>query len=277
MNSDDHYIYYCEQVSLRRNGVAIIDNKRARNAVLGYNLKNDRMISVNFQGKPFNITVIQVCAPTSDTEEGEVEWFYEDLQDLLELTPQKRCPFHYRGLECKSRKSKNTWSNRQIWPWNTEWSRAKANTVLQLNALVIANPLFQQHKRKLYMWTSPDGQHQNQIDYILCSQRWRSSIQSAKTRPGAHCGSDHELLTEKFRLKLKKVGKTTRPFRNDLSQIPYDYRVDVTNRFKGLDLIECLKNYGWRFVTLYKRQGSRPSPRKRNAKRQNGCHRRPYN
>ena len=124
----------------------------------------------------------------------------------------------------------------------------------QENALVIANTIFQQHKRRLYTWTSPDGQHQNQIDYILCSQRWRSSIQSAKTRPGAHCGSDHELLTEKFRLKLKKVGKTTRPFRNDLSQIPYDYRVDVTNRFKGLDLIECLKNYGQKFETLYRRQ-----------------------
>ena len=236
-NSDDCYSYYRGQVSLRRNGVAIIDNKRARNAVLGYNLKNDRMISVHFQGKPFNIMAIQVYATTSNAEEAEVERFYEDLQELLELTPQKRCPFHYRGLECKSRKSKNIWSNRRIWPWNTEWSRAKANTVLQLNALVRANPLFQQHKRKLYMWTSPDGQHQNQIDYILFSQRWRSSIQSAKTRPGADCGSDHQLLIAKFRLKLKKVGKTTRPFRNDLSQIPYDYRVDVTNRFKGLDLM----------------------------------------
>ena len=88
-NSDDHYIYYCGQESLRRNGVAIIGNKRVQNAVLGCNLKNDRMISVHFQGKPFNITVIQVCAPTSNAEEAEVEWFYEDLQDLLELTPQK--------------------------------------------------------------------------------------------------------------------------------------------------------------------------------------------
>ena len=114
-NSDDHYIYYCGQESLRRNGVAIMVNKRVQNAVLGCNLKN-RMISVRFQGKPFNITVIQVDAPTSNAEEAEVEWFYEDLQDLLELTPQKRCPFHYRGLECKSRKSRNTWSNRQIWP-----------------------------------------------------------------------------------------------------------------------------------------------------------------
>ena len=120
-NSDDHYIYYCRQKSLRRNGVAIMVNKRVRNAVLGCNLKNDRMISVHFQGKPFNITVIQVYAPTSNAEEAER--FYEDLQDLLELTPKKRCPFHYRGLECKSRKSRDIWSNRQIWPWSTKRSR----------------------------------------------------------------------------------------------------------------------------------------------------------
>ena len=119
-NSDDHYIYYCGQESLRRNGVAIMVNKRFQNAELGCKLKNNRMISVRFQGKPFNITVIQVYALTSNAEEAEVEWFYEDLQDLLELTPKKRCPFPYRGLECKSRKSRNTWSNRQIWPWNVE-------------------------------------------------------------------------------------------------------------------------------------------------------------
>ena len=87
-------------------------------------------ISVCFQGKQFNITVIQIYTLTSNAEEAEVEWFCEDLQDLLELTPQKRCPFHYRGLECKSRKSRNTWCNRQIWPWSTEWSREKANRVL---------------------------------------------------------------------------------------------------------------------------------------------------
>jgi len=129
----------------------------------------------------------------------------------------------------------------------------------------------QQHKRRLYTWTSPDGQYRNQIDYILCSRRWRSSIQSVKTRPGADYGSDHELLIAKFRLKLEKVWKTTRPFRYDLNQIPYDYTVKVTNTFKGLHLIESLKNYGWRLVTLYRRQGSRPLPRKRNAKKQNGC------
>ena len=142
--------------------------------------------------------------------------------------------------------------------------------------LVIANTFFQQHKRRLYTWASPDGQYQNQTDYILCSQRWRSFIQSAKTRPGADCGSDHKLLIAKFRLELKKVGEITRPFRYYLNQILYDYVVEVTNRFKGIDLIECLKNYRWRFMTFYRRQGSRPSPWKRNAKRQNGCLRRPY-
>ena len=97
--------------------------------------------------------------------------------------------------------------------------------------------LFQQSKRELCTWTSPDGQYRNQIDYILCSQRWRSSIESAKTRPGA-CGSDHQVLTVKFRLKLKKVVKTTKPFRYDLNKIPYDFTVEVINRFKGLDLVD---------------------------------------
>ena len=118
----------------------------------------------------------------------------------------------------------------------------------QENALVIANTLFQQHRRRLYTWTSPDGQQWNQIDYILCTQRWRSSIQSAKTRLGSDCGSDHELLIAKFRLKLKKVGKTTRPFRYDLNQIPYDYTVEVRNGFKGLDLIDRVPDELWNEV-----------------------------
>ena len=127
-NSDEHYIYYCGQEFLRRNRVAIMVNKRVWNTVLRSSLKNDRMISVRLQGKPFNITVIQVYAPTSNAEEAEVEWFCEDLQDLLELTPKKHMLFII--LECKSRKSRNTWSNRQIWPWNAEGSRAKMNRVL---------------------------------------------------------------------------------------------------------------------------------------------------
>ena len=103
-NLGGHYIYYCEQESLRRNGVALIVNKRVQTAVFGCNLKKDRMISIHFQGKPFNITVMQVYTPTTNAREGEVEWFYEGLQDFPELIPNKRCPFHHRRLECKSRK-----------------------------------------------------------------------------------------------------------------------------------------------------------------------------
>ena len=205
-------------------------------------LKNNRMISVRFQGKPFSITVIQVYAPTSNTEEAEVEWFYEDLQDLLELTPKKDVLFIIgdRNAEVGSQETPGVTGKFGLGMRNEAGQRLI--DFCQENALVIANTLFQQHKITLYISTSPDGEHQNQIDYILCSQRWRSSIQSAKTRPGADCGSDHEPLIAKFRLKLKKVRKNTRPFRYDLNQIPYDYTVKVRNRFKGLDMIDRVPN-----------------------------------
>ena len=116
------------------------------------------MISVHFQGKPFNIMVIQVYALTSNAEEAEVEWFYEDIGDLLEVTAPKRCPFHYRGLECKSRKSGNTWSNRQI--WSTEWSRANANRVLLRERIGHSkHPLPTTQEKTLHMditrWSTP--------------------------------------------------------------------------------------------------------------------------
>ena len=118
-NSHDHYIYYCGQESLRRNGVAITVNQSPKCSTWMQSQKRHNDLCL-FQGKLFHITVIQVYAPTSNTEEAEVEWFYEGLQDPFRTNTQKRCPFHYRGLECKSRQSRNTWSNRQIWPWDME-------------------------------------------------------------------------------------------------------------------------------------------------------------
>ena len=171
----------------------------------------------------------------------------------------KRYPFHYRDWNAKVGSQEAPGVIRKFGLVVQNGARQRLIKPCQENVLVIENTLFQQHKRKLYTWTSPDGQHRNQIDSILCSQRWRSYIQSAKTRPGTGCGSDHEPLIAKFRLKLNKVEKTTRPFRYDQNQIPYDYTVEVRNRFKGLELIQCLMNYGRRFVTLYRRQGSRPS------------------
>ena len=162
-----------------------------------------------------------VYAPTSNAEEAEVQQYYTDLQDLLELTPQKDVLFIIgdRNTKVGSQETPEVTGKFGLGVQNEAGQRLIQ--FCQENALVIANTLFQQHKRRLYTWTSPDGRHLNQIDYILCSQRWRrSSIQSAKTRPGADCGLDHELLIAKFRLKLKKVGKISRPFRYDLNQIP---------------------------------------------------------
>ena len=193
--------------------------------MLGWNLKNNRMICL-FQGKLFNITVIQAYVPTNNAEEAEVERFCEDLEDLLELTPKKDvlCIIGDWNAKVGSQETPGVTGKFGLGVQNE--AEQRQTRFCQENALVRLNTLFQQHKRRLYTWTSPDGQHQNQIDYILCSQRWRSSIQSAKTRPGANCGSDHELLTAKFRPKLKKVGETTRPFRYDLNQIPYDYTAE---------------------------------------------------
>ena len=196
---------------------------------------------------------------TSNAEEVEVEQFYDNLQDLLELTPKKDVLFIIGDWNAKVGSQQTPGITGKFGLGVQNEAGQRLIEFCQENALAIANTLFQQHKRRLYTGTSPDGQHWNQVDYILCSQR-SSSIQSTKTRLGADYGSDHELLMTKFRLKLKKVGKTTRPFRYDLNQIPYDYTVEVRNRFKGLDLIECLMNYGRRFVTLYRRQRSRPLP-----------------
>ena len=169
------------------------------------------------QGSP-GITVIQVYAPTTNAEKTEVEWFYEDLQELLELTPKKNFflgPLHHRGLECKSRKSRDTWSIGKFGPGVQNEAGQRITEFCPENEHTghSKHPLPTTQEKTLHMDIT-NGQYQNQTDYILCSQRWTGSIQSAKTRLGAECGSGHELLIVKLSLKLEKVGKTTRPFRS---------------------------------------------------------------
>ena len=195
------------------------------------------MNSVHFQGKPFSITIIQVYVPQSNAEKAEVEQFYEDLQDILEH-PKKNVLFIIGDWNAKVGSKEVCGITGKFGLGVQSEAGQRLTKFSQENTLLIANTLFQQHKRRLNTRTSPDGQHKSQIDSILCSQRWRSSIKLTKTKPGADCSSNHELLIAKFRLKLKKVGKIARPFRYDLNQIPYDYKVEVRNRFKGLDLID---------------------------------------
>ena len=199
------------------------------------------MISVRFQGKPFNITVIQVYAPTSNTEEAEVEQFYEDLQDLLELTPKKDVLFIKGNWNAEVGSQKETPGVTGKFGLGVQNEAGqKLIEFCQENALIIANTLFQQHKSRLYTWTSQ--MVNTEIRLIIF---FEAKDGEAKTRPGADCGSDHELLIENFRLKLKKVEKITRSFRYDLNQIPYDYAVEVRNRFKGLELIDRVPDELW--------------------------------
>ena len=146
-NSDDQYIYYCRQESLRRNGIDFIVNKRVQNAVLGCNLKNDTEITVRFQGKPFNITAIRVCAPTSNAKEDEVELFYEDLQVLLELTPKRDVIFIIRDWSAKVGRQETPGITGKFGLGVQNEASQRLTEFCQENALVIANTLFQQHKR----------------------------------------------------------------------------------------------------------------------------------
>ena len=175
----------------------MIVNKRVRTAVLGCSLKNDRMISVCLQGKPFNITVIQVFAPTSNAEEAEAEWFYEDLPNLLELTPKKDVVFIIGDWNAKVGSQETPGITGKFGLGIRNEAGQRLTEFYQENALVRANTFFQQHKRQLYTWTSPDGQYRNQIDYILCSRRWRNCYIQQKDDPEQTVGTDHWLLIEK--------------------------------------------------------------------------------
>ena len=242
--------------------------KESKNAVLWCNLKNNRKISVHFQGKPFDITVIQVYALTSNTEEAEVEWFHEDLQDILKLISENNVLYIMGNWNTKVGNQEIPGVTRKFGLGVQNEAGQRLTEFCQEKALVIANTLSQLHKRWLYTWTSPDGQYRNQIDYILCSQRWRSSLQSSKTRPGVDYGSDHELLIAKFWLKLKKLGKTTRALRYDWNQISYDYIVEVTNRFKGWDLIDRVPEELWMEVcNIVQETGSKTIPKKKKYKK----------
>ena len=236
------------------------------------------MISVHLQGKPFNNTVIQAYAPTSNAEETEIEWFSEDLQDLLELTSKrkKRCPLHYRGLGCKSRKSRDIWNSRQIWPWNAEWSRAKTNRVLPRKCTGHSKHLFQQHKGRLHMditrWSTPKS------DWLYSLQPKMEKLYTVnknKTRTWLWLRSwtpYYQIQTE-----IEESRETNRPFKYDLNQIPYDYIVEVRNRFKGLDLIDRVPDELWNEVRdILQETRNKTIPMEKKWKKKNGCLRRPY-
>ena len=164
LNSDDH----CGQESLGRNGVALIVNKSLKCSTWVQSQKQQNDLGL-FPRQNFQVIVIRVYAPTTDAKEVEDDQFCEGLQHFLELTPgKKKCPFHHTRLESKSRKSRDTWNNRQVWPWNTNTGQ-RLTEFCEENILVIANTLFQEHRRWLYTWISPDGQYQSQVTMLFAA------------------------------------------------------------------------------------------------------------
>ncbi|XP_049946670.1 craniofacial development protein 2-like [Schistocerca serialis cubense] len=208
--SDGHMVYYSGHDNNRSNGVAFIVSDKVRKAVIGCKYKNDRMMSIRLQGQPLNITVIQVYAPTTDAEKEIIDQFYGDLQELLLSTPKKDIVFIVGDWNAKVGNEAVEGITGKYGLGTTNEAGQRLLEFCQENSLIITNTLFQLPKRRLYTWTSPDGQHRNQIAYILCNQRWKSAVQSATTRPGADCGSDHELLIAKFQMKLQNVPKMLR-------------------------------------------------------------------
>ena len=196
--------------------------------------------------------------------------FYEDLKDLLELThththTHTKCSIHQLGLECKSRKSRTTWSNR---PWRTKWRRAKANWILPRESTGHSKHSFSTTQETTLHTDITKWSISKSIDYILCSRSWRSCIQLAKTRCGAVCDSDHQLLIAKFKLKLKKTKKPTRPASYNLNQIPYEYAVEVTNRLKGLDLVNSVPEERWTEVcNIVPEAANKTTPKKKKSKK----------
>ena len=237
-SSGSYEVYYSSSQNIRKNGVATILNKKLVNSVIGYYPKNDRMISIRLQGKPTNLTIIQIYAPTTEAEKSTIDDFYMDLQQILDDVPKKDAILVIGDWNAKV-------GEKAVPDIVGKFGLGKRNEAgerlidfCQENHMIITNTCFQQPKRILYTWTTPNGQHRNQIDYILCNRQWKSSITSIKTRPGADCGTDHELLLACFRIKLKQHHKPTQTIKPDLQNIPHKYKVEVKNRFDALNLID---------------------------------------
>ena len=222
--------------TVRRNGVALIIEKKIASATTGYNLKNERMISVRIQGTPINTTIIQIYAPTTDAAEETIEKFYTDLQQLIDDAPKKDNILLLGDWNAKIGNKEEPEVTGKFGLGNRNAAGNRLVEFCQENKLIITNTCFKQPNRRLYTWTSPNGKHRNQIDFIVCSKRWRSSVLSVSTRPGADCGTDHQLLLATFRIKLRKNQELVKPTRYDLENIPYTYQVNVNNRVSELAL-----------------------------------------
>ena len=232
-NSNDTKVLYSGHEKESRNGVAVLLNKHSAKALLGYRAISDRILAVRLQNIPMNITIIQTYAPTSVCDEKTIEAYYSQLQDAIDATPNGDMVILMGDLNAKVGNNSSTATG----TFGLGQRNDRGDRLIEFcasNDLLLMNTCFQQHKRRLFTWTSPDGNTKNQIDYIAVQKRWKSNVVSTKTYPGADCGSDHELLAANIRLKLKRLKASNSQIKWDVNTDLQKYSVAVKNRFAAL-------------------------------------------
>ncbi|XP_064139950.1 craniofacial development protein 2-like [Loxodonta africana] len=230
---DNHIVYYAGNDSLKRNSVAFIVKKNVSRSILKYNAISDRIISTRLQG-PVNTTIIQIYTPTTRAKDEEIEDFYQLLRSEIDRTCNQDALIITGDWNAKVGNKEGSVVGKYVLGDRNN-AADQMIEFCKANDFFIANIFFHQHKRGLYTWTSPDGTHRNQIDYICGKRRWKSSISSVRTKPGTDGGIDHQLLMCKFKLKLKKIRASPREPKYDLEYIPPEFRDDLKNRFDILN------------------------------------------
>ena len=235
IGNDHTMVYSGKEDGSRRQGVGFILNRKATKALMGYNPISPRIITIRMKGHPLNLSIIQVYAPTADSSEEESELFYEQLQETIDNIPPRDMLMVTGDLNAKVGKMQQ--KNLHVGAHGLGTQNARGTTLMEFcagNDLVITNTCFAHHPRRMYTWRSPGDRTRNQIDYILIKRRWRTSVQDTKTRPSADCGSDHQLLLTKLKIKLKINTKKNPPIRYDVQSIPDSFTLSIRNRFATL-------------------------------------------
>ncbi|GFS09706.1 endonuclease-reverse transcriptase [Elysia marginata] len=231
---------YSGRVKPGQSGVAIYLNELARKYLLGYNPVDDRILYVQLKGTSHNISLIQVYAPTSASTEEELEGFYQKLQNVIDKCPSSDVKLIMGDFNAKVGQMADNCERGNIGKFGLGEQNDRGQQLVDFcieNEFAICNTIFENHPRRLFTWTSPDGNTKNQINYILVDKRWKTSVRTAKTLPSADCGSDHELLMSEIKLRLKMKKKVNRPVRYDLSwiQLNIPYRIEVKDHFSVLN------------------------------------------
>ena len=240
ITNNGNMLIYAGKDSAHSAGVAVWLAGGLAKSVIGYNAMNDRLLSVRIAARPVNLPIIQVYAPAHPATDDELEEFYGQLQELVELTPSTDMLMVQGDFNAKVGKS-DTGSPECCGRWGLGVRNEAGDRLVDFatgNGLAIMNTRFQQHSRRLYTWTSPDGQSKNQIDYILAKHRWKTSIRKCRTYPGADCDSDHQLLMAKVQLRLKVLPKPDNLLRFNLDQNTEEFAVQIENRFQALSCLE---------------------------------------